>query len=147
MTKRLFSRVADWLFGATPFERDFALLLLRLWFGLVLALGHGLSKVTNLGAFIADVGGQGVPFPAVSGTLAALSELVGGLLLAAGLFTRVAALSIVATLAVAALVFHAGEPFREKEFALAYAVAALVLAIGGAGRFSVDARLNDKRRG
>ncbi len=114
--------------------------MLRLWFGLVLAFGHGWRKAGTLDAFIATVATKGIPFPAFSATFAVAAELLGGLLLALGLFTRAAGLSVAATLLVAGLWVHRHDPFSKQEFALAYAVVGLVLAVGGPGRFSLDRR-------
>lgn len=130
----------------TPASADFGLLLVRVWFGLVLAFGHGLSKVLNLGNFIASVGKRGLPLPELLGPAAALSEFLGGILLALGLFSRVSATFIAITMLVAAFHVHAADPFAKKEFALAYAVAALAVLAAGPGRFSLDARLFGRRR-
>jgi putative oxidoreductase len=126
---------------STPRSTDLGLLVLRVWFGLVLAFGHGLSKVGALGAFSAKVAGMGVPAASVLAPAAALSEFVGGILFAIGLFSRVAAAFVLATMLTAAFFVHAADPFIKKEFALAYAVAALCVLIAGPGRFSLDQRL------
>jgi putative oxidoreductase len=108
----------------------------------MLALGHGLPKMTRLDSFVSTVAAQGFPLPGLMGFGAAASELVGGLLLAAGLLTRLAALPVAATMTLAALVVHRADPFvSKKEFALGYAVVALVLLVTGPGRYSLDARL------
>ncbi|MCA9592189.1 MAG: DoxX family protein [Myxococcales bacterium] len=129
----------------SPRQADLALLVLRLWFGTVLALGHGMGKILNLGAFIDNVAKR-VPLPEVLGPAAALSEFAGGLLLALGLFTRPAAAMIVITMGVAAIHIHAADPFMKKEFALAYGFAALAVLIAGPGRYSLDARLFGAKR-
>ncbi|HZO16774.1 MAG TPA: DoxX family protein [Polyangiaceae bacterium] len=131
----------QWLFESGPRRIDAALLLLRLWFGLVLAFGHGWGKVTNLSGFTQSVTKLGMPMPEVLAVAAAASEFGGGLLLAAGLLTRAAAIFVMTTMLVATFVVHANDPFMKKEFALAYAFAAATLLIAGAGRWSVDARL------
>jgi putative oxidoreductase len=115
-------------------------LILRLWFGLVLAFGHGLNKLLGLEKFIASVGSRGIPLPEVAAPIAMLSEFLGGILLALGLFTRAAAASIVATMLVVTCWVHLNDPFPKKEFALAYLVGALVVLISGPGRYSLDAR-------
>jgi putative oxidoreductase len=130
---------------SSPRQADIALLVLRLWFGTVLALGHGWGKVSHLGAFIDNVA-KTVPLPHVLGPAAALSEFAGGLLLALGLFSRPAAALIMTTMGVAAFHIHAADPFMKKEFALAYGVAALVALIAGPGRYSLDARLFGRAR-
>lgn len=109
-----------------------------------MAFGHGFKKVSDLDAFTAAVA-QSVPFPALLAPAAALSEFFGGLLFAIGLFTRPAALMVMVTMLVAAFHVHAADPFVKKEFALAYAFAALVGLLAGPGRFSLDARLFSRR--
>lgn len=70
-------------------------------------------------------------------------------MLAVGLLTRLAALPVIGTMLVAAFVTHASDPWMKKEFALAYAAAAVVLLVAGSGRYSLDHRLfaGDDRRG
>jgi putative oxidoreductase len=113
---------------------------LRLWTGLALALAHGVGKVSNLPGFTASVAKKGFFLPEVLGPAAALSELVGGLLLVIGLLTRVAATFVLVTLLVAGLIVHAADPFMKKELALTYAISALVLLLAGPGRYSLDRR-------
>jgi putative oxidoreductase len=122
--------------GARP---DAALLVLRLGFGLAIALAHGLGKMSNLERFIGTVESRGIWLPAVTGPAAALSEFVGGLLLAAGLLTRPAAALLLGTMLVAVFVVHAGDPFGRKELALAYACVSVVVLLAGPGRYSLDA--------
>jgi putative oxidoreductase len=119
---------------------------LRAWFGLLLAFAHGLGKVSALAAFSAKVAAQGFPLPGLLGPAAALSEFVGGILLALGLVSRVAAGFVLVTMLTAAFHVHAADPFQRKEFALAYAVAALTVLVAGPGRFSLDARLFGRSR-
>jgi putative oxidoreductase len=121
-------------------------LLLRVGFGLSLAFGHGINKLFTLGKFIRKTEGHGFPLPEVMAPLAMLSELAGGILLALGLATRPAAAFVIATMLGAAFVAHANDPFSKKELALAYALAALVVLVAGPGRYSVDARLERRRR-
>jgi putative oxidoreductase len=119
---------------------DLGLLVLRLWFGLVLALGHGYAKMVDLPKFIESVGNRGIALPGLFGPAAALSEFVGGLLLAFGLLTRPAALFVLTTMLVAAFHVHLNDPFQKKEFALAYGIAALAVLLAGPGAHSLDAR-------
>lgn len=124
-----------------PLTTDLGLLILRLWFGLTMAVMHGYGKLMNLGEFSAKVAKLGIPLPSVMGPAAGLSEFLGGILLALGLATRVSALTLIATMSVAAFVVHSSDPFQKKELALCYGMAALALVLAGPGRFSVDARL------
>jgi putative oxidoreductase len=122
---------------------DIGLLLLRVFAGLGMAW-HGYEKLAvsgRLSQFIEGVGEMGFPFPVFFAWAAILAELVGGILLAAGLFTRPAAAFILITMLVAAFVRHADDPFAIKEKALLYASIALALLFTGAGRWAVDRML------
>ena len=128
-----------------PASPDCGLLLLRVWLGVVGVL-HGSQKL--FGAF----GGPGIkgfagfldtlhlPAPTASAYAAALSELVGGLLIALGLWPRVAAIPVAFTMLVAWLTAHKGGFFAQAgggEYPLTLAVAALVIAIAGPGKWTI----------
>lgn len=122
--------------------RDMGLLWLRMIAGAGIAY-HGYGKVFGewMPKFIEGVGEMGFPMPMVFAWAAALSEFVGGILLAAGLGTRFAAAAIFGTMAVAAFVAHAADPLQKKELALAYWTIAGALMMTGGGRFSLDSKL------
>ena len=115
-------------------------LLLRAFAGLSLALAHGLAKVNpeRFQGFVAGVEKLGFPAPTVFAWAAVASELAGGLLLAAGFLTRPAAFLIACTMAVAAFMRHASDPFNVKELALLYLAIAVCYVLRGAGRLSAD---------
>ena len=84
---------------------------MRVLAGLGLAFGHGWGKISSLvtgggDRFIAGVGALGFPLPGVFAWAAALSEIAGGLLLALGLGTRIAASFAAFTMFVAAFFRH-----------------------------------------
>ena len=124
--------------GATSRATDFGLLILRLGFGLSLAFGHGLGKLPPSAGFIDGTAEMGFPLPALFAWAAALSEFLGGLLIALGLATRPAALFAGVTMAVAAFVRHADDPFSGLEKSFLYLVAFVALLIAGAGRYALD---------
>ena len=74
----------------------------------------------------------------------ALLEFVGGILLAAGLLTRIVAAQVVGFMAIAVMV-HAGNGFAWTaggyEYPLMWCTIALAILFRGAGALSVDARL------
>ena len=91
-------------------KKDIALLLLRLT-GLGLAINHGWGILSSFAAgggdrFIAGVEALGFPMPVIFAWVAALAEFGGGLLLALGLGTRIAASFAAFAMFVAAFLRH-----------------------------------------
>jgi putative oxidoreductase len=103
-----------------------------------MAFGHGLGKLPPSEAFMGGVAELGFPLPHLFAWAAGLSEFVGGLFLAAGLFTRPSAMLVAITMAVAAFGRHALDPFNIKELALLYLLMALIFVARGASKWSVD---------
>lgn len=124
---------------------DVGLLVLRLAAGVMLALGHGLGKFPPSERFVTGVGEMGFWSPTLFAWAAACSELVGGLLVAIGLLTRPAAFFVMMTMATAAFIRHADDPFGAKEKALLFLAVALLFVIAGAGRYSIDRLLARKK--
>ncbi|WNZ59950.1 DoxX family protein [Myxococcus sp. MxC21-1] len=117
------------------------LTLIRVVFGLSLALGHGLPKLTgDMSKFAAGVAQLGFPFPTFFAWCATLAEFLGGLLVAVGLFTRPAAAMAGFTMAVA-LYRHRTDPFGRMEMALLYLAVMAGIALIGAGPWSLDAKV------
>lgn len=123
---------------------------IRLTLGAVM-IGHGAQKV--LGSF----GGPGfekfvagpTPFDFMKPTwfwlsAAAISELVGGLIIILGLLTRVGAFFIICVMLTAVVGVHWGSFFapRGMEYALSLLGMALALLISGGGMASVDLALS-----
>lgn len=131
-----------------PRSIDLGLLLLRLWLGLSLLLLHGWVKLTGFSEVsqkFPDILGIGAP---ANLALAVFAETFCALLLALGLFTRVAALVLAVTMAVAFIFAHKGALSGPASGELAYIYLAgfLTLLITGPGRFSVDAKLAGSSR-
>ena len=129
---------------------DLGLLLLRIGLG-ILFMVHGFPKLAGGPAAWAGLGGVmgqvGLHFaPAVWGFLAALAEFGGGLLLAVGLWFRVACFGLLVTM-VMATVMHLtkGDGFQDYSHALESAFVFLGLLLAGPGRYSLDARLHGGR--
>ncbi|MCW8981140.1 MULTISPECIES: DoxX family protein [Altibacter] len=113
------------------------LLLLRIGFAGMM-LTHGIPKLMKLlgGNFeFGDPIGLGEP---ISLVLAVIGEAICPLLIIVGFKTRWAAIPAFLTMGVAAFIVHADDPFASKEKALLYLVAFLVIALLGAGKYSLD---------
>jgi putative oxidoreductase len=138
----------DLIFGR-PFPRlhsvNIGLLVLRLFTGLALALAHGIGKLPPSEGFMSRVGTFGFPLPEALAWASGFAETGGGLLLAAGLLTRPAALLVMINMSVAVVFGHAGDPFTGYEKALLFGVCALLYLIAGPGRFSLDALIRRRR--
>jgi putative oxidoreductase len=122
---------------------DFALLLLRIVAGLGLA-SHGYNAIMNGGveSFAGFLESLGFPAPLAFAWIAKTTELVGGVCVAVGLLTRPAALLCAATMFIAMLTAHLGDPFEKWELALLYFAAMAVIAMSGSGKYSIDAKRN-----
>ncbi len=121
---------------------DVALLLLRVAFGLYMAIGHGWGKITAGTEKWAELGGVvgiiGLDFaPAFWGFMAAISEFVAALLVAVGLVTRPAAILVALTMTMAATM-HIVTGNGSPESAIVYLVGFLAIALYGPGKYSLD---------
>lgn len=119
-----------------------ALLFMRLTLGAIM-VAHGSHKVFGgLHHFAQFIGSMGIP--SWLGYVSAFTEFIGGLLILAGFFTRVAALGICIDLVVAILKVHlhngllGGPDKTGYEFPLAAATLAFALILFGAGPISLD---------
>jgi putative oxidoreductase len=129
-----------------PGPHDIALLVGRLALAGLLVKFHGAARLLKAVDYLAGrdgwpfvelVAGLGFPFPAAFAIASALAESLGALLLGGGWWTRAAASAIVVNMSVALY----SEAIKDDPMELPglYLAAALVYAIGGAGRYSLDA--------
>jgi putative oxidoreductase len=130
-----------WIFGSARIDSvaaNLGLAAFRAFAGFALMYGHGLGKMPPSEGFIQGTANMGFPLPVLFAWAAALSETVGGALMALGLATRPAALFVACTVGTAAFVRHAADPFGRKELALMFFFAAVMFLCTGGGRFSLD---------
>ena len=122
------------LSGWTPH----ALGLLRIVAGLIF-LAHGAQKFLGFPAGMPAGSGWALDNP---GAFAGIVELVAGLLIALGLFTRPAAFVASGTMAVAYWYAHAPQNFfpvnNGGDAAILYCFVFLLLVFAGPGRWSLD---------
>ena len=117
------------------------LALLRIFAGISIAAAHGIGKIPPGEGLVTRAEELGFPAPVVFAWAAALSEFLGGIFLALGLFTRLAAFFIACTMLVAILGVHAADPYQKKELAFMYFFVAAAFMLKGSGDWSVDALL------
>lgn len=116
---------------------DLGLLFLRIALGAGLAW-HGYGKMMRgVDQFAVGVAEMGFPLPIVFAWLAVLSELVGGLFIALGLWTRWVAIFPAITMGTAFFVRHQLDEFGVKEKALAYLIVLAFFIITGPGKYAV----------
>ena len=124
---------------------NFGLLVFRVSVGAFMLFGHGLDKFTYL------LSGEEIRFPdplglgmTASFTLAALTEFFGSILIILGIFTRLGSLSMLVTMFVAAVIFHASDSFGDKELALLYLISYILLFLTGPGKYSLQRLVENK---
>lgn len=119
---------------------------LRIAAGVLVAILHGQHKVVEGWQYATagtdwplmhDTIALGFPLPALSATVAALSQFAGGWLLAVGAFTRVAAFLIAATM-VTAIAFNLRMGGPDAQLAGLYALVCGAFVLIGGGWWSVD---------
>jgi putative oxidoreductase len=124
-------------------------LALRLSLGAVF-IGTGWGKLQNLEGVTSFFTELGIPFPAAQAAMVAGVELVGGTLILLGLFTRFAALPLMATMLVAILTAKRPEISSIRSLLafeeFTYLAGFLWLFVAGAGKASLDALLFGRTR-
>ncbi len=125
---------------------DTGILLLRAMVGVV-GVYHGSQKLfgwfggDGIRPFAGFLESLNVPLPLLNAYMAAGAEFIGGALLIAGLFTRLAAIPFMIAMLVAAFMVH-GKAFDARqgglEYPLTLAVALAAIALIGPGRYALD---------
>ena len=120
-----------------------------LWLRVLIGVGmahHGYGKVFggHIPQFAEGVAAMRFPMPLVFAWAAALSEFAGGIFLALGLFTRVAAFFVFFTMGVAAFIHHSKDALQVKELALLYWAASGALILTGGGAWAAERLLKKK---
>lgn len=142
MAPILFNRIE-----ASPEKgHDLGLLLLRLGAGALMLWEHGWPKLASYAEKSASFSDPLGLSPAVSLALAVFAEVFCSLAVMLGLYTRLAVLPLLFTMAMAAFVIHADDPFKVKEKALLYGIMYLAILIAGPGRYALSQAISRRRR-
>ena len=126
-----------------------ALLIARIGLGIVF-IAHGWQKFdeTGVDGVAAGFGEMGVPAPELAAYYSTFVELIGGAMLLVGAFTAVAGVLLALDMLGALLFMHIDKGVFVTgggfELVVALGVGALLVAVFGAGRYSVDGLLGPK---
>jgi putative oxidoreductase len=114
-------------------------MILRVVTGIIIFIaGYTKVFVWGLGNVQNAFANMGILVPQISGPFIALLELIGGLLLIAGLFTRQVAVLFFIQFIVATYVVWAGKGFAGARLELMLLFVFLMLATNGSGPLSID---------
>lgn len=129
--------------------KNFASLPLRLGLGIIF-IAHGLQKVfgvlggPGMGGYTEMLAGMGFAPAVLWAYVSAYAELLGGLCVLIGLWTKIASTVLLVNIAVAAIVVHLPQGFfmahNGVEYTFLIACAAVSLIMLGTGKFGVTAR-------
>jgi putative oxidoreductase len=136
----MIGKLVDWLNS----NSNKSLLFIRLGIGFMFIFVHGGPKVFGGTAAWIHVGSMigvlGISFaPAILGLIAGLAELIGGILIAIGLFTRLGAALALSTLLVAIpTMYITTQGLLGAAAAIEDALLMILLIFIGGGKYSLD---------
>ena len=129
---------------------DFGNLILRVVIGASMIIFHSWGKIVGMvnflngkhWKFVDTVKMMGLPLPVLFAIIATLIEFIASILIILGLFTRISAIGL-ALVMLFAIYLHIITK-TSVELALIYLSVFVFLALAGAGKFSLDARIGRK---
>ena len=138
--------MATSLFSARPVW-DNGRLIVRILVGIIMT-NHSLeifdaAKVEDYYGWLESVH---IPVPYISAYAGKLAELVGGLFLILGLFTRLVTLPVVITMLVVTFIMGPGNIFADGELSFLLALFYLLFFFIGPGKWSLDYVLFDRKK-
>lgn len=153
--RALITRLSTIVDGAVRVARPTVVVLTRFVVGYIF-LRTGFLKLTNFSNVVQFFTDLGLPIPGANAALVSTIEFVGGMAILTGAGTRVFSLLLVPTMLVALLTadrerFLGAFPYSADHSLTDVAPVPLLLfllwlAVSGAGRFSVDTLLANRRR-
>jgi putative oxidoreductase len=129
---------------------DLGNLILRVVTGASMIIFHSWGKIVGMvnflngkyWKFVDTVQMMGLPLPVLFAIIATLIEFIASILIILGLFTRISAIGL-ALVMLFAIYLHIITK-TSAELALIYLSVFVFLALAGAGKFSLDARIGRK---
>ena len=139
------------LFDSTsPRQLSVGIAIVRVITGVIM-LAHGAQKLFQFGmaGVTQSFTQMGVPLPTIVAPLVAVLEFAGGIALIVGLLTRLVSLGLAIDMLGAIFIVHLSQGFflpNGYEFALTMFATTTALVIAGAGAFSIDQAIANRRR-
>jgi putative oxidoreductase len=143
---RIAAAIYKWIIHFnTAWLQPLFLLIIRLYWGWQFFI-TGKGKLGDIPKVTGFFHSLGIPFPELNAYLAGCTECFGGLLLLAGLASRVTTLPLIFTMIIAYLtaspdavknIFHDQDPFF-KDDAFTFLAAAVIIFLFGPGPLSLD---------
>lgn len=135
-------------FRSSPRHTGIGVTVLRIAVAAVF-INHGYQKlfVFGIGGVTGAFTSMHVPAPGIMGPLIGVLEFFGGIALLLGFLTRLVAIGYVCDMLGAILLVQLKNGFSHFELEFLLLGSSLALAIAGAGRFSVDAAIADRKKG
>ncbi|MFI5152279.1 MAG: DoxX family protein [Chitinophagales bacterium] len=126
-------------FDPAPIWQKPALGIIRIIIGIFMVY-HGLEvfEANKIREYAGWDSIKSFPAPMALAYLGKLSELIGGILLVLGLFTRLASLMIMVTMLFIAFVIGHGKIWYEDQYPFLFGLLALVIFFNGPGAWSLD---------
>ena len=126
-----------------PFFKE-PLTVLRIWLGIAFII-HGLPGIFDSDYMAGHTGMMelyDIPLPELTAYLSKGGELLGGILLLLGLFTRLGTIIIIVNMLVATFIALRGDIFGDfqAEISFTYLLIAIVLLLSGPTAYSLDQR-------
>ncbi len=121
--------------------------LVRIMVGIMLIFhGWQLFASHDMGVFTDLLFNMSIPFPEAMAYTGKIIELVGGLFLLVGLFTRLVTALLFISFMLVTFGLGEGQIFADNQLPFLYALISLIFFFTGAGRFSIDFILFINRR-
>lgn len=125
---------------------DFGLLIFRIAIA-GLMLTHGFPKFTRFFGTEEITFGDPLGFgQTFTFTFAVFAEFFCSVLIIFGFITRIAAIPLIITMGVAALVVHIPDGFAKQELPLLYMFGFILLLFSGPGKYSLDFFLSKRKK-
>lgn len=140
MLKECLEKSNEAFFAKTHLQ-DLSIALLRIFFGTSILM-HGIYKAGDLLFFSNLITYMGHPIAGSFAPFLAYGQILVGLLLVLGLFTRASALITFFATMYTVVVLYNIEPLYMRELGLAYFFISLLFIVRGGARYSLDDKLH-----